>query len=80
MPEKYNKLNTSKLKFKKSWLEAGEIQVRAKNGKLYPQSRENLILSIERGFNLDKVDNFFTAESIALAIKKTSKDESKDPK
>jgi hypothetical protein len=84
MPEhKYNNIDSNKLKFKSHWNEAGEIQLRAKNGKLYPQKKENILKSISVGYNLDKIDSLFTPESVKLALQKPTKekkDESKDSK
>ena len=77
-------LNTDKLVFKKNFREAGTILMQSKIGtaKMYPVSKENLILLIKRGHHTDKLGTFFTAESIAEANKKGSvkptKNESKN--
>jgi len=85
MPEnKYKNIDTKKLKFKPDWNEAGKIQVRADNGRLYDMTREKILVSIKHGFHFDKISTFFTSESISQALKvaseKPKKDESKDSK
>jgi hypothetical protein len=71
-------LDVTKLEFKKSVLEGGRITIKIDSmGKLVPITKENLLLSIEKGYHLDKLHGFFTPESIKTATqepKKTKKD------
>lgn len=72
------KIDASKLIFKKEFEEAGQINVFVPNmRKLYPISRENLILSISNGHHTDKLKTFFTKESI-LAAKEEPKTKKKN--
>jgi hypothetical protein len=88
MPHKYERINADKLEWQEHMLEAGEIRIRVPNFGMHKTTREVILANIANGKQLDKVDYYFTAESIKEAMKvnsatttnntKTKKDASKD--
>lgn len=67
-------LDTSKLVFNKSLRQAKIIMLQSNTGtaKMYPTTREDIIENIKRGRHLDKLQNFFTPESIEKAQNSSS--------
>jgi hypothetical protein len=84
MKHKYDKINVDKLKFQKHILEAALIKIQVPNYGMCDISRENILLGVSanKEMFLDKIDYYFTATSIKVAMKpppeNTKKDESKN--
>lgn len=74
-------INASKLVFKPSFAGASKITVFIKNlQRHHPISREQIILCISKGLHHDKINAWFTPESIKAAIKPVNSTDKKDKK
>lgn len=79
--EKIKITDVSKLVFKPSFLTAVKITVFVQGlGKHYPITRDQIISCISRGVHTDKINAWFTAESIKAASKSTKPESKKDKK
>lgn len=79
------KINVGELAFKPQHKKAAFIQIRTKSGRFVETTKEKIIKSVEAGTFAQKLESFFTAESIAKATKPktTTKKDTKngeDPK
>jgi len=66
-------LDIEKLEFKRTVLEGGRIEIKIDSlQKLFPITKEQILIGISMGYHLDKLNAFFTPESI-LAAKQPKK-------
>jgi len=70
MSDKYQGINSDKLKWQKHMLEANRIDIQVPKFGMCKVTREVILANIANGKHLDKIDYYFTPKSVKAAMKK----------